>query len=363
MIVSSASINQTPRDWEGNISRIQSVIDHCAAAGATLIVTPELSISGYGCEDYFYQEKLTDTALQALSCLRIPEGVLVTVGLPVLFCNRLYNAVALLQNNDDGRIIQGMAFKKQLAMNGIHYEARWFSKWESGSVVETDQITGYPIAIGDPVFDYCGYRIGFETCEESWVPNRSARALFERGVDIIINASVSHFAIGKFEARKQLVIDGSRTFGAAYIYSNLNGCEAGRAVYDGGCLIASGGDIVAQGERLHFTDSAVIFAAIDAHDNRLVHQMNSQTAEYSHIQTDTIHLQPAHLSQQTDKTAPAQIHHWENSEHLQHEEAVRAVALGLRDWSKRLVPMVLHSASAAVQTARWSPLQRIFQFT
>ncbi|CAM3603669.1 Glutamine-dependent NAD(+) synthetase [Vibrio aerogenes CECT 7868] len=345
MIVSSASINQTPRDWTGNISRIQAVIDQAAKAGATLIVTPELGISGYGCEDYFYQEKLTDTALQALSRLRIPDGVLVTVGLPVLFCNRLYNAVALLQNSPDSQIIQGMAFKKQLAMNGIHYEARWFSRWESGSVVYTDQITGYPIPVGDPTFDYQGYRIGFETCEESWVPNRSARALFDRGVDIIINASASHFAIGKFATRKQMVIDGSRTFGAAYIYSNLNGCESGRAVYDGGCLIASGGDIIAQGERLHFTDSAIICAAIDAHDNRLVQQMNSQTAELNNIMTDTICLDthPGDVAASPEASAVTSVppvsvpplQPWETSAGLHHEEAIRAVALGLRDWSKK----------------------------
>ena len=61
------------------------------------------------------------------------------------------------------------------------------------------------------------------------------------GVDIILNPSASHFAFGKFEVRQRFVIEGSRAFGVSYLYANLLGNEAGRVIYDGGALIASGG--------------------------------------------------------------------------------------------------------------------------
>ena len=90
----------------------------------------------------------------------------------------------------------------------------------------------YPI--GDCYFDGGGVRIGFEICEDAWVaqpPGR--RAVARRGVDIILNPSASHFAFGKHEIRKRFVLEGSRAFGVSYVYANLLGNEAGRAIYDG----------------------------------------------------------------------------------------------------------------------------------
>ncbi len=59
---------------------------------------------------------------------------------------------------------------------------------------------------------------------------------------MILNPSASHFAFAKMEIRKRFVLEGSRAFGVSYIYANLLGNEAGRAIYDGGALIASAGN-------------------------------------------------------------------------------------------------------------------------
>ena len=58
---------------------------------------------------------------------------------------------------------------------------------------------------------------------------------------MILNPSASHFAFGKLDVRERFVLEGSRAFGVSYVYANLLGNEAGRAIYDGGALIASGG--------------------------------------------------------------------------------------------------------------------------
>ena len=64
-----------------------------------------------------------------------------------------------------------------------------------------------------------------------------------QGVDVILNPSASHFAFGKFDVRKRLVVEGSRAFSVSYVYTNLLGNEAGRVIYDGGALIASAGTL------------------------------------------------------------------------------------------------------------------------
>ena len=69
----------------------------------------------------------------------------------------------------------------------------------------------------------------------------------ERGVDLILNPSASHFAFGKHEVRKRFVTEGSRAFDVGYVYANLLGNESGRAIYDGDAMIAAAGKLVATG--------------------------------------------------------------------------------------------------------------------
>ncbi len=80
-------------------------------------------------------------------------------------------------------------------------------------------------------------------------------------IDIILNPSASHFAFGKIEVRKRLVIEGSRAFHVSYVYTNLLGNEAGRVIYDGGALIASGGALLAAGP-------TVLLRAVACHQRR-----------------------------------------------------------------------------------------------
>jgi len=115
---------------------------------------------------------------------------------------------------------------------------------------------GTTLPIGDIHFDIGGVQIGFEICEDAWVANRPGATLALHGIDLILNPSASHFAFGKLEVRKRFVLEGSRAFGVSYVYSNLLGNEAGRAIYDGGALIASGGKLVAAGPRFSFEDSS-----------------------------------------------------------------------------------------------------------
>src|SRR5690606_32827878 len=150
----------------------------------------------------------------------------------------------------DGHIV-GFVGKQNLAGEGIHYEPRWFKPWPMRKTIEVN-ISGRKYPFGDLVFDAGGVRYGFEICEDAWVANRPGAPLSQLGVDIILNPSASHFAFGKHEVRKRFVLEGSRAFHVSYLYANLLGNEAGRAIYDGDAMVATCGRLLASGPRFSF---------------------------------------------------------------------------------------------------------------
>ena len=263
--VGAGCLNQIPMDWSGNRRRILETIQQARNAEVSILCLPELAITGYGCEDQFLSHEVAERAWESLLQI-VPEteGLVVAVGLPVWVKNAVYNAVALIA---DGQIA-GLVAKKNLAGDGLHYEPRWFHAWPEGVIVD-DEFGGQFLPIGDPIFKIGGIRIGLEVCEDAWVADRPGRLFAGSGVDVILNPSASHFAFGKQEVREQFVIEGSRAFGAVYVYANLLGNEAGRAIYDGGGLIASAGKVVAEGARLSFEETTLAVSAVDIERNRL----------------------------------------------------------------------------------------------
>jgi NAD+ synthase (glutamine-hydrolysing) len=262
--VAAASLNQTPLAWDENADHIRRALDSARAAGASLVCLPELCISGYGCEDAFLWPGTRAMALRALGELMADtRGLVVSLGLPLDVAGRVVNAAALVV---DGRLI-GIAAKRHLAREGLHYEPRWFLPWPKGEVSELE-LFGERVPVGDLVFEVGGVRLGFEICEDAWVAERPGQELAASGVELVLNPSASHFAFGKHMVRRRLVEEGVRQFRTAYVYANLLGNEAGRAIYDGDLLIAepdgSGGvRIVAEGSRLSFDDVGVAVATLD----------------------------------------------------------------------------------------------------
>ncbi len=263
--VAAASVNQVPLDWAGNRDRLAEAIAASREAGAALICLPELSITGYGCEDMFLAPAVGEAAWGVLEELRPHSaGLVVAVGLPVWFQSSVFNAVALLVDGS----IAGVVCKQNLAGDGVHYEPRWFKPWPEG---ETDvlHVGEDTIPLGDLVFEIDGVRIGFEICEDAWIAERPGVRLSRRGVDVILNPSASHFAFGKQEIRRRFVLEGSRAFACSYIYANLLGNESGRIIFDGGTSIASGGAMVATGPRFSYRDVNVTTCPIDIGVSRM----------------------------------------------------------------------------------------------
>lgn len=329
--VAASTLNQTPLDWERNRQNILDVIERARAEKVSILCLPELCISGYGCEDMFLSPAVLDTALEVLGEI-VPhtQGLIVGVGLPLRHNKAVFNTCALL---DDGRLI-GFVAKRALAGDGIHYEPRWFKAWPRGKRTRI-RVLGQEVPLGDVHFDCGGIKVGFEICEDAWIANRPGAELSLDAVDVILNPSASHFAFGKKDVRRRLVLEGSRAFGVSYVYANLVGNEAGRAIYDGDAMIATGGKLLATAPRFSFASHTLITATVDVDLTRSRHGWLSSFRPHVDVAPDECiaveHVYPELLPEAFVRPAES----WENSADLKEEEFSRAVSLALFDYLRK----------------------------
>lgn len=261
MKIGGATVNQIPFDWNNNTQNILSAIHEAQRQSISVLCLPELCITGYGCEDQFLSDWLVERSWTELTKIKEHcSDITVSVGLPIRIGSITYNGACVISNNK----ILGITLKQNLARDGVHYEPRWFKAWTPD---ETMQITrdGEEITVGDLMYDVDGVLIGFEICEDAWRKDkRPGYRLYQRGVDLILNPSASHFAMAKSQLREQeVVIDGSRTFECAYVFANLLGNEAGRMIYDGDIIIGQCGKLLAVNKRFSFDTFNVLAVDVD----------------------------------------------------------------------------------------------------
>jgi NAD+ synthase (glutamine-hydrolysing) len=329
--VAAGALNQTPLAWEANRDNVLGAIADARAAQVSVLCLPELCLTGYGCEDAFHAPNVADTAWEVLrEVAPATGGMVVSVGLPVLFRNALFNCACVLVDGAIG----GFAAKQFLPGDGLHYEPRWFKAWPRKAVAMLERDGGH-WPLGDLVFDVGGVAIGFEICEDAWAGTRPGALLARRGIDLILNPSASHFAFGKQEVRERFVLEGSRAFAVSYVYTNLLGNEAGRAIYDGGGLIASGGRLMARGPRLTFGDRQITSAVVDLDLTRLQQaRLWSHSPELEEIPGARVRIPFAFPDVAPVQETPA-LAVWETSPQLREEELTRALALGLFDYLRK----------------------------
>lgn len=258
--LAGAALNQTPLDWKNNLENIREAISTAQSEGVSILCLPELSITGYGCEDLFLSNWLAKSALKHLAeIVGWCADISVCVGLPIRYENVLYNCTCLIHDKQ----IQGFIPKQRLAKEGVHYEPRWFTAWPSGLLKELvchEKI--YPF--GDRLYQLHDILIGFEICEDAWVGDqRPACRLFERGAQLILNPSASHFSFRKSAFRENLVVESSRKFECAYVYSNLLGNETGRMIFDGDIFIAQKGRLIQRNIKMSYRQVNLTSAILD----------------------------------------------------------------------------------------------------
>lgn len=323
--LASACLNQTPLDWEGNKKNILQAINQAKKENVGILCLPELCITGYGCEDAFFNKGLIETSFAVLEeIVPFTEGIVVAIGLPIFLEDDLYNTACLIANKE----ICGFVAKRYLASEGIYYEQRWFKPWpkDKTKLAAFGQKV-YPI--GDIFFNFSGIKIGFEICEDAWVKDRPGYKLAEFGVEIILNPSASHFALGKLEARKKLVVNGSKEFNSAYVYSNHLGNDSGRAIYDAGTIIASCGEIIQIGPRFSYQDVILTAAVVDLEEIRKKKKKMFVEDKDKEIKIDF------KIKEVSEKEKFQPQENWELGDSIKEEEFTRAVSLGLFDYLRK----------------------------
>src|SRR5215472_4025875 len=203
MKIGFAQINPTVGDLSGNFEKIIGAYERLAAAGAELVLTPELAITGYPPQDLVFKSRFVSENLAILEKLqaRVRESALL-----VGFVDRnegrgkpFHNAAALLERGKPLR----RAHKSLLPTYDVFDEDRYFQ----------------PAAKIEP-FDCAGKKIGVTICEDIWTEHylprplydcEPTRSLIEQGAEIILNLSASPFTLHKPAIRYEMVATLART--------------------------------------------------------------------------------------------------------------------------------------------------------
>lgn len=261
--VASASLKLKVANPSYNKEEIKKVIDKAVEEEVKILVTPELSVTGYTCADLFFTKALQSSANEALTELieyTSGKNICVILGMPISFYNSLYNCAVVVLN---GKIL-GIVPKKHIANYNEFYEKRWFASGEQFEAPQPINIAGQETTIGSQIFDLGnGVVLGAELCEDVWVADPPSSTLCRHGANIIVNLSASDEYVSKAQYRRSLISNQSARCVCAYAYAGASVYESTTdLVFSGATIIAENGSVVAEGERFS-RENVLTIADID----------------------------------------------------------------------------------------------------
>lgn len=270
--IASSNLNQTPLDWRGNLNNIRESIKIAKDNSVDILCLPELSITGYGCQDLFYHDWFIQKSDDILKEIRLlTKSITVIVGHPLSFNKKRYNSCCIIRNQK----ILGFFIKSNLPNDGIHYEKRWFEGWEYGKVDKFNFLNqSYPIGNFQIEYDN-NLTLGFEICRDMWDEERPANYIKTKKNLIIFNPIASHYAFKKFDFRKKLVVESSKKFNCTYISVNLLGNESGKVIFEGDTILASEGKLISVNDRFSFKN--ISFSKYDIDFNNQSDKINYES--------------------------------------------------------------------------------------
>lgn len=240
MRIGLAQLNPTVGDLAGNLRRLLSAYHELVAAGAELVVTPELAVCGYPPRDLllrsrFVQDVENATAELAAATGAVPLLVGTVVGNPQEQGRRAFNAAAFCHH---GRV-QQIAKKCLLPTYDVFDEDRYFEPAPAPSIIV-----------------HAGKRIGVTICEDIWANESPGDTRLHRfdpvahlkaeGVDLLVNLSASPWYDGKAGLRERIVTDLARDLAAPVVYCNAVGGND-ELIFDGRSVVVSAkGEITAR---------------------------------------------------------------------------------------------------------------------
>ena len=218
----------------------------CTEDGAAVVVLPELAITGYTCEDLFWQDALLDAAERGLAdfVARTADlDALLLVGVPVRVNAKLYNCCAVVASGT----ILGVVPKLHIPTYNEFYEGRHFVPG-TADVVPVDVAGQLDVPFGTSQLFSCEELpelvVAAEICEDLWVPEPPSIRHALAGATLVCNLSASNALVGKADYRRELVRGQSARLVCGYVYASAG---AGESTQD---LVFSGHDLVAENGRL-----------------------------------------------------------------------------------------------------------------
>jgi NAD+ synthase (glutamine-hydrolysing) len=256
MKIGFTQINPTVGDLRGNCELIIDAYGRLAAAGAELVLTPELALTGYPPQDLVFKSRFVPENLALLEKLHAHVG---NAALLVGFVDRnegrgkpFHNAAALLERSKPIRKVH----KSLLPTYDVFDEDRYF---EPARCVE--------------LFEVHGRKIGVTICEDIWTDDYLPRPLYdvepvrnlvEQGAEIIVNLSASPFRLGAPACRFEMIAAQARIYKRAICYCNVVGGND-QLIFDGNSIaVNASGKLISQlaafreDEKVVDTDSATI---------------------------------------------------------------------------------------------------------
>lgn len=285
--VGAASFHTKIADCISNTDQIVSLMKEASLNKTKILVFPELCITGYTCEDLFYQERLLNEALVQLT--RIIKysnhfNMISVVGLPYTFNQKLYNVAAVIYN---GQLL-GLVPKSYIPNYNEFYEARHF---ESGhgimsEVIFNEEVVPFGTHIIFENLNMSSMVLGVEICEDLWAPLPPSTHLALAGASIIANPSASNELTGKSDYRRLLLQSHSARLVCGYVYANAGvGESTTDVVFSGHHLIGENGTILKESPCFY---EGIIYSDIDT--NKLIVERRKMTTFKTHDQYERIYF-------------------------------------------------------------------------
>ncbi len=245
-------------DIDFNVSKIKEVLFSNLVAHSSVIVFPELGITGYTCADLFLNSTLIKGAEEGIRNLcsaltketaeaNIHDGskatdALIFLGAPIRVKSNLYNcAIAIYK----GRIL-GIVPKTYIPNYGEFYERRWFESAAGLGNLTINYAGQKDIPFGtDLLFNHDSMTVGAEICEDLWTPNPPSSSLAMAGADVIVNLSASNAVLGKQRYRRELILQQSARCRCAYLYASAGlGESSTDLAFPGYAAVAENGSML-----------------------------------------------------------------------------------------------------------------------
>ena len=285
----AAAVNKTTvANPKKNAEEILTLINEAQKKEVSVIVFPELTLTGYTASDLFLNQTLLASQNESLQHIlnNIKDiNTIVILGITVFEADRLYNCAAVLQS---GKVL-GIVPKSYLPNNKEFYEKRQFVSGRD-IVRTTVELLDEEVPFGvDLLFtDKADMTFGVEICEDLWAVTPPSNHMASNGANLLFNLSASNELIGKHEYREELVRTQSARCMAAYVYASAGvGESTTDTVYGGHAIISEYGSTLIQNERFSLENS-LITADIDLERLRWLRLNESSYSDGRRKKTRTI---------------------------------------------------------------------------